>query len=246
MLGMPSVQSEMGTLTVEPGQLRVITSNLEARPMSFVEDGNRLGFEPALTRTVCDRLNLEPVWFDKPFKEFYTALSTGDYDVVWFNQVITQERRAWADFTRPYGRFDTGVLVREDSDIYEKSDLVGKRVGVLAESVSAQLLELLPPEIEPVYFEGHASVGTDLLTALRTGKTDAIVEDSLILLSVEAQDTDLRVAFELPTQHPFGIGVLPGNRELLEALNQVLNSLITDGTLNRLWGQWIPFKPYPF
>jgi ABC-type amino acid transport substrate-binding protein len=232
--------------TVEPGHLRIITSDIAARPMSFISEGVRQGFEPALTRVVCDRLGLEPVWFNVPLRDFYSSLSSGRYDVIWFNQVITQERRAWADFSRPYGRFDSGVLVRDDSEIDGKSHLQNKRVGVLRESVSTRLLELLPPDIEPVYFDGHPDVKTEILQALVTGQIDAVVEDSLVLMALEAQDRRVRCAFEIPTHHPFGIAVLPGNRELVDAFNGVLNSLIVDGTLHRLWGQWIPYKPYPF
>ncbi|NEQ44257.1 MAG: amino acid ABC transporter substrate-binding protein [Leptolyngbya sp. SIOISBB] len=240
------VQNLLDFTTVAPGELRIITSDIAVRPMSFIRDGERQGFEPALTRIVCDRLGLTAQWFSLPLKRFYPALTSGDYDVIWFNQVITQERRAWADFTRPYGRFDTAILVREDAEIESKAHLSGKRIGVLQESVSTRLLEVLPSDIEPVYFEGSHRVEVEMLRALRKGQIDAIIEDSIVLMAAEAQGAGVRVAFEIPSQHPFGVGVLPGNRELLEALNTILTTLIVDGTLNRLWAQWIPFKPYPF
>ncbi len=240
------VQNLPDFTTVTPGELRIITSDIAVRPMSFISDGERQGFEPALTRIVCDRLGLVPQWLSLPLKRFYPALSSGEYDVIWFNQVITQERRAWADFTRPYGRFDTAILVREDAEIEGKAHLSNKRVGVLQESVSKRLLEVLPSDIEPVYFEGTGKVAIEMLQALRKGQIDAIMEDAIVLMAAEAQDAGVRVAFEIPSQHPFGIGVLPGNRELLDALNNILTGLIVDGTLNRLWAQWIPFKPYPF
>jgi ABC-type amino acid transport substrate-binding protein len=177
---------------------------------------------------------------------FYTELSTGKYDVVWFNQAITQERRAWADFTRPYGRFDTAVLVQEESPIEAKADLGGKRLGMLQGSTTHLLLEMFPPDIEVVSFSEGDQVLDKMLDALYAGNIDAIVEDELLLMAAEAQDQGLRVAYQVPTQRPFGVGVLPGNRELLDALNDSLNGLIADGTLAKLWGQWIPFKPYPF
>ena len=246
MTKISSVQNLTDFTTVAPGELRIIASDIPLRPMSFLRDGERQGFEPALARAVCDRLELRPVWFDLPLQQFYGALASGEYDVILFNQIITQERRAWADFTRPYGRFDTAVLVREDAEIEGKAHLSHKRVGVLRESVSTQLLELLPPDIEIVYFEGKYRVAIEMLQALRKGQIDAIVEDAIVLMAAEAQDTGVRVAFEIPSQHPFGVGVLPGNRELLDALNTVMNTLIVDGTLKRIWGQWIPFKPFPF
>lgn len=235
----------MDFTTVRPQQLSIIASDFDARPMSVVQDGQRLGYEPAVARAVGALLGLEPVWFNLPMQDFYSALSSGEYDVVWFNQAITQERRAWADFTRPYGRFDEAVLVREESPIFEPSDLRGKRLGGLADSTNLALAEQFP-ELELVPFPGSDQVLPEMLAALRQGKIDALVDDALVLLAAEADDSSLRVAFQLPTQHPFGIGVLPGNRELLEALNYALNTLIVEGTLAKLWAQWIPYKPFPF
>lgn len=235
----------MDFTTVHPGQLAIIASDFDARPMSFIQEGDRLGYEPAVARAVCEVLGLEPVWFDIIPEQFYPALSTGNYDVVWFSQAITQDRRAWADFTRPYGRFDEAVLVREDSPIYAASDLAGKCLGTLAGSTALAHVEALP-ELEWVTFTGAEQTLPALLSALAKGTIDALMGDALPLLTAEADTNTLRVAFQLSTQHPFGVGVLPGNRELLEALNHALNQLIVNGTLAKLWAQWIPFKPFPF
>ncbi|MBD1876868.1 transporter substrate-binding domain-containing protein [Nodosilinea sp. FACHB-131] len=235
----------MDFTTVRPGQLSIIANDFDARPMSFVQDGDRRGYEPAVARAVGEVLGLVPVWFHCPPEEFYPTLSTGDYDVVWFSQAITQDRRAWADFTRPYGRFDEAVLVREDSPICTLEDLAGKRLGFLAGSSLLTLTEALP-DLEWVPFEGADQSRPALLQALARAELDALVGDALLLLTAEADTTNLRVAFQIPTQHPFGIGVLPGNRELLEALNQAINQLIMNGTLAKLWAQWIPYKPFPF
>ncbi len=235
----------MSFTTVYPGQLSIITSDVDARPMSFVEVGDRLGYEPAVARALGQLLGLKPVWFNYAPEQFYPALSSGQYDVVWFSQAITQERRAWADFTRPYGRFDKAVLVREESPIYQPKDLAGLRVGRLSIDTHLDLTEQFP-DLEWVPFSAYSQVFADMLQALKQGEIDALLKDALLLLTAEADDANLRVAFQLPTQTPFGIGVLPGNRELLEALNQALNQLIVDGVLAKLWAQWIPYKPFPF
>jgi polar amino acid transport system substrate-binding protein len=235
----------MSSSTVRSGQLSIISSNFDSRPISFMQDGERLGYEPAVARAVCDCLGLEPVWFDLPVAEFYAALSDGNYDVVWFTQAITQERRAWADFTRPYGRFNEAVLVREDSPIHSLHDLAGKRLAGLADSTSLALAEDFPdPELVP--FPGSNCVVPEMLEALRNGDIDAVVGDAVVLMAAEADDHTFRVACQLPTQQPFGIGVLPGNRELLADLNQAINQLIMNGTLAKLWAQWIPYQPFPF
>jgi ABC-type amino acid transport substrate-binding protein len=235
----------MSFTTVHPGQLSIIASDVDARPMSFVQAGDRLGYEPAVARAICQLLDLKPVWFDYPIDQFYPILSSGQYDVVWFSQAITQERRAWADFTRPYGRFDAAVLVREESVISHPKDLAGMRVGCLGAGNYLELAEQFP-ELEWVTFSSHSQILAEMLQALKQGQIDALLKDALLLLTAEADDATFRVAFQLPIQNPFGIGVLPGNRELLDALNQALNQLIVDGVLAKLWTQWIPYKPFPF
>ncbi|MBE9112078.1 amino acid ABC transporter substrate-binding protein [Nodosilinea sp. LEGE 07298] len=235
----------MDFTTVRPGQLAIIASDFDARPMSFIQEGDRLGYEPAVARAVGEVLGLDPMWFDIEPDKFYPTLSTGDYDVVCFSQAITQDRRAWADFTRPYGRFDEAVLVREDSPIHTVADLAGKRLAAMAGGTSMSLTETLP-DLEWMPFKVSAQTRSTLLRALAQNEIDALVGDALPLLTAEADTNTLRVAFQLPTQHPFGVGVLPGNRELLEALNHALNQLIVNGTLAKLWAQWIPYKPFPF
>ena len=235
----------MSFTTVQPGKLLIIASDFDARPMSYMDGGKRLGYEPAVARAVCDKLGLEPAWVNYPVENFYTELATGAYDVIWFNQAVTQERRAWADFTRPYGRFDEAVLVLEESTIETPQELKGKRLGGLANLSKLELTQQFP-DLELVTFSNTDDVLATMLEALKQGEIDAIISDALILLTAEAQDPAFRVAFQLPTQMPFGVGVLPGNRELLEALNAALNTLIAEGTLAKLWAQWIPYKPCPF
>lgn len=235
----------MSFTTVHPGQLSIIASDYDSRPMSFMQEGNRLGYEPAVAQAVCQLLGLKPVWYNYSINEFYSVLSDGNHDVVWFNQVITQERRAWADFTRPYGRFDEAVLVLEDSPIHTVQDLAGKRLGSL-ETWPQIVLEDEFPDLEWVTFPDRDATLATMLDALKAGTIDALLEDAVLLLTAEADDANLRVAFQRPTQHPFGVGVLPGNRELLDALNGALNQLIMNGTLARLWAQWIPTKSFPF
>lgn len=235
----------MDFTTVEPGKLSIIASGFDARPMSFVQDGKRFGYEPDVAQAVCDRIGLQPVWTNLPMEDFYTALSSGEYDAVWFNQIITQERRAWADFTRPYGRFDEAVLTLEDMPIHEARDLAGKRLAVMDDSIS--LVQGEPfPQAELVHFPGGTEVLPEMLDSLQRGGVHAVLADALLLMATEASDPAFRVVFQLPTQHPIGVGILPGNRELLEALNQALNGLLIDGTLAKLWGKWIPYKSFPF
>lgn len=231
--------------TVQPGHLNIIASDFDARPMSYL-DTTRTGYEPELARIVCDRLQLQPVWHNLPMAEFYSSLPSEAYDVIWFNQAITPERQQWVDFTRPYGVFDEAVLVRTDSSVQSAADLAGQRVGGLADSTNLALAATFP-DVETVAYPGSDQVLPEMLKALRSGEIDALIDDELVLIvPAEEAPATFRLAFSVPTQVPFAIGVTKGQTELFAALNTTLTELIADGTMAELWQIWIPWKPFPF
>lgn len=237
------MQSQVST--IEPGYLHIVASDFDARPMSYVEQGQRSGYEPELARLICQQLGLKPVWHNTPMAKFYSSLQTDHYDVVWFNQAITLERQQWVNFTRPYGLFDEAVLVRAESSIHTPSDLAGLRVGGLADSTNLALATTFP-DVTTVPYPGSDKVLPEMLEALRKGDIDALIDDELVLVVAAQEDVTLRLAFDVPTRVPFGIGVQKENTALHQALESTLDRLIAEGTVAQLWQQWIPWKPFPF
>ncbi|WP_026072808.1 substrate-binding periplasmic protein [Nodosilinea nodulosa] len=236
----------MTSLTLEPGILHIAASDFDARPMSFLTaDSQRTGYEPELARHLCEQLGLTPVWHNLPMAKFYTCLSTGKYDVVWFNQAITPDRQQVVDFTQPYGLFDEAVLVKQDSGIAAIADLAGKRVGGLAESTNIALVEGFPGAIA-VPYPGSDQVLPEMLAALRAGDIDALIDDELVLVVAAEEDDSLEIAFTLPTRVPFAIATPKTNPTLQAALNGAIAAAQADGTMATLWAEWIPWKPFPF
>jgi ABC-type amino acid transport substrate-binding protein len=118
-------------------------------------------------------------------------------------------------------------------------------VGGLADSTNIALAETFT-DVETVPFPGSDRVLPEMLEALRVGEIDALIDDELVLIVSAEMDSSLRLAFSIPTQVPFAIGVRKDQIVLLNALNETLDALIADGTLAQLWAEWIPQKPFPF
>ncbi|PSN10168.1 amino acid ABC transporter substrate-binding protein [filamentous cyanobacterium CCP5] len=231
--------------TLRPGQLTIGASDFDARPMTYVESGQRLGYEPDVARALCAKLGLEPVWLNLPMAEFYSTLQAGKCDVVWFNQAVTEDRLSHSRFTRPYGYFNEAIIVRADSEIHSAADLEGLKLGGLADSTNIELGEQFAG-VELVPFPGSDQVLPEMLAALRAGEIDALVDDELVLITAAEADPSLRIAFTVETRHPFAIALRPASEPLLMVLNQTLDQLEADGTLETLWQQWIPWRPFPF
>lgn len=234
---------EFSTLT--PRLLTIGASDFDARPMTYVEGDERLGYEPDVARAVCAKLGLTPLWQNLPMAEFYTTLHAKQCDVVWFNQAITPERLSHCRFTRPYGIYDEAIIVRADSQIYSAADLKGLKLGGLADSTNIELGEQFA-DVDLVPFPGSDQVLPEMLAALRAGEIDALVDDELVLITAAEADLSLRMAFTVETRHPFAIALRPEDEALLHALDQTLEALLSDGTLASLWSQWIPWRPFPF
>jgi polar amino acid transport system substrate-binding protein len=231
--------------TVQAGYLHIVASDFDARPMSYCSATDRSGYEPALARLVSHQLGLEPVWHNLPMADFYTSLQTGRYDVVWFNQAITPERQQWVNFTQPYGLFDEAVLVRATSAVMAPADLAGLRVGGLADSTNIALAATWA-DVTTVPYPGSDQVLPEMLAALRSGEIDALIDDELVLVVAAKEDPNLRLAFTVPTRVPFAIGVAKSRPELLAALNTALAGAIADGSMAKLWAEWIPWQPFPW
>lgn len=231
--------------TLVPGQLTIGASDFDARPMTYLETGQRLGYEPDVARMVCAKLGLEPVWLNLPMAEFYSSLHAQKCDVVWFNQAVTPERQSHSRFTRPYGYFNEAIIVRADSDIHSAADLKGLKLGGLADSTNIELGEQFAG-VELVPFPGSDQVLPEMLAALRSRDIDALVDDELVLVTAVEADPSLQMGFTVETRHPFAIALRPDSESLLAVLNQTLDQLEADGTLEKLWHQWIPWRPFPF
>lgn len=235
----------MDYATLTAGQLTIGASDFDARPMTYVEAGQRLGYEPDVARAVCDRLGLEPVWLNLPMATFYRTLQSHACDIVWFNQAITPERQGHSRFTRPYGLFNEAVIVRADSPIQAAADLKGQKLAGLADSTNIALGEQFEG-VELIPFPGTDKVLQEMLAALRAGEVEAVVDDELVLITAAEADPSLRIAFTVETQHPFAIALRTEDESLLQVLNQTLDQLETEGVLKRLWEEWIPWRPFPF
>jgi len=230
---------------VASGRLTLGCADLDAPPLFSRADAarQRVGYEPAAAALVSARLGLEVTWSFLAWSDFYPALADGRVDAVWCGQAITGERRARADFTRPYAVFAESVVVRADDPASTPANLEGKRIGAIADSTNMRLAETFP-DVELVSFPGTADVFGDMISALRSGNIDGFADDDVAMVPLDAEP-DLRLAFTVPTRNQWGVAVRNGNDPLRQALDNALAGVIGDGTLETAWSQWIPWLPFP-
>lgn len=226
--------------------LRLACIDSDAPPLFGLADadGARHGYEPAAAAAVADELGLRVQWVVVPWSEMIPAVQQDRADAVWCGQGITDERRAQVDFTRPYAVFDESVLVPRGHGYDGPEDLRGCRVAAIDGSANLALARSFDGA-RPVPFDpSSGDVFGDMVSALRRGEVDAVVDDDVALAPLD-DDPAVEIAFTVPTRNRWGVGVGKHRPELREQLDAALERTIANGRLETAWTTWIPGLAFP-
>lgn len=232
--------------TFKSGVLTIATDSPAYEPY-FEEDDptNGRGFESALGYAIAAELGFndsQVQWVTVPFEEAWApGMKSFDFDL---NQVsITPDREKNVAFSVPYYRASQAALVKEGGGFDEIARLEGladARIGVQAGTTSLDAVnELIEPKAEPLTFDDSEGV----VSAFRDGQLDAIVVDlpTAIALRDELASNPVTVLagqFESDGGDEWG-AVMPRDSELKPCVDQAIENLKENGTLEELTNQWM-------
>lgn len=212
-------------------------------PFVFVDaarpDAGEVGFEVDLARALGDALGVRCERVQAPYESLVQVLDRGDCDLVLNGFEPTPARRALVRFTRPYYVFQQQLSVGPGvTGVRGLDDLVGKRVGVLGQSQSHQLL-LAHPGIQAVVYESNVTAYEDVLN----GRNAASLADVPIARALRPLFPAL-----VDVGEPFGadyycMAVRRGEPELQRALDAAIGALLANGTLERIYRRWDLWGP---
>lgn len=194
------------------------------------------GFEYCMAAEIANmsgasKLKLQNLAWDQ-----YIAGSAKDYDIAIAGTTITDERKQVFDFTVPYFESNLGVATKKDADVSE-SNLKSKKIGVLQGNMGANYVQETLG-VQPQLFQNQA----DMFTALQAGQVDAVVTDTtLALTSTNASNGALVVVGQIKLDQGYG-AVTPKGAANSAALNTAVETLVNDGTTEKLSEKWL--KPF--
>jgi signal transduction histidine kinase/ActR/RegA family two-component response regulator len=142
-------------------------------PFDFVANDTAVGFANDYLRLLGEKLGVE-LRFEHGYTwpELLTLFKRREIDVlpaIW----LTEERRAFTTFTRPYYEHGTAIVVRSaTTDIGALDDLAGRRIAVTTGFAITDQLRAALPSFEPVEVSGTL----EGLLAVHGGRADAYVD----------------------------------------------------------------------
>ena len=206
-------------------------------PMNYLgEDGELTGFETEFATAVCAKLGVEPKFVEINWDAKLLELESKNIDCIWNGMTITPELQEAISISDPYIKNYQVVVIRAaDADKYTSTEsLAGANLD--AEAGSAGEAAVAADEFLSQASYTSVVKQTDALLEVKSGAADAAVMDFVLAntLAGTGDYSDLMVIPDLELSvEEYGIGFRQGS-DLTAAVNQAMQELIDDGTLNEL------------
>ncbi len=229
-----SKAAEKGFSLVTPGTLTVAMSVGFPPFEQYDESGNPTGYDVAVVQEVAARLGLECQIVDVPFGSIVNAVGKGGkYDVGVSAISINPDRSNLVDFSSPYYISDQAIVCKKGA--FSKVSQLKK------ENVAAQ-------RGSTGYDYATASINDHVLScanpqacfaAMEQGSVSAVVVDAPAARYLIATSYPQYSVLEtVATGEKYSFAVNKGNRALTEAVNEALEEMNEDGTLESLQHQY--------
>lgn len=191
-----------------------------------------VGYDIEIAKYIAEKLGVELEIRDMEFNNLLGGLSTGMLDMVIAGMVAEPDREA--NFTKAYdGDGIHKILIRKtDKEKYQSlKDFEGATIGAQTASIQKDMAD----EIEGASVKELPLINT-LIMELRTEKIDALVMSRETGDSYVEANSDLIMIEEIDLMHEGGgasIALKPGNDELTDYLNEIVDELIDQGLVEK-------------
>jgi glutamate transport system substrate-binding protein len=211
----------------------------EVPGLAYKTAGNdRCGFDVDIARLISAGLGFSPDTIE--YKEISAsnreaAIQTGQVDYHIGGYSITDKRKQQVSFAGPYLQTGQALLVRADeTDVRDRASLWGKKVCASAGTLSVQRIKdqrLTAPENIIELKESAECLGQML-----DGNVDVVTTDQAILSGYAAAVPGRVKLVGTPfSVERYGVGLALNDTSLRNAMNDILERAIRDGTWQRFY-----------
>ncbi|WAA09023.1 basic amino acid ABC transporter substrate-binding protein [Fervidibacillus albus] len=202
---------------------------------SYNEEGEFVGFDIDLAQAIAEELGYELEIQDMSFDGLIGALQSNRVDIVLAGMSATEERKENVDFSMEYHRSGEMFLSNEDVSLTGLEDLEGKVVGVQLGTIQEEGADKLKDEYGfEVKKVDNAGV---LIQELLSGRVDAVYMDKQVA-SGYMEEHGLN-GFDDPTTSSPGMAIaFPKGSELVEKVNEILQTFQDNGKIDELKEKW--------
>lgn len=212
--------------------------------------GQLRGFEVQLAKEIARDIFGNPEAVDFRFIDSgdrLRSLSQGDVDIVIRSFSVTEDRAKRFEFSTPYFRTQTRLLVMENSGIQGINGLNGHTVCVADGSTALQHARAMAPASSILRTRNWS----DCLMALQQQQAQAILGDDAILSGIAAQDPYTRILPSILAWESYAVAIAPsrGSRDssgLVRQVNSTMERIQADTTWWSMFNEWFGQHLYTY
>ncbi len=199
---------------------------------SVDKDGRIVGADIDIGAEVARRMGLKAKFVNTAWDGIFPALNGKKFDVIISSVSITPKREEAYDFSIPYkDSAQIVVVAKENQDITTKADLKGRKVGVQIGTTS----EKEAKKIGGVGEVKAYSTFTEPFMELAFGRIDAIIINKAVAaVFIERYPDKYKTTGEPFLIKEQGIVIRKGEKELKEAIDKALQSMLDDGFIKKI------------
>lgn len=206
-------------------------------PFEFYKDGKIIGFEIDLINAIGEKMGKSVTIKDMSFDAILGSLQSNRIDAAISAITPTDERKKAVDFSENYLTTGRTLICSDTSSIQSVADLSGAIIGVQAGSIhEIYANDDLRKNTDNIEVKSLGKI-PDLLQELKSHRISCIVMGTSEAKTLMSNHSNLRL-IDLSTQALGSAIAFPKGSSLVNEVNQALDALIKDGTIEKLKQKW--------
>jgi ABC-type amino acid transport substrate-binding protein len=219
------------------GQL-IVGTQVPYAPFEYQNiNGTYAGIDMEIAQRVAHALNVTLVIKSMDFDPLFGAVQTGQIDMAISSITITAARQQTVNFTIPYYTANQAVLEKTTSNYTTLNSLNGTKIVTQLGTTGSDWVNTNLVGTGRITAADHVDL-TDVsaaATGVQNGIYNAFVVDTPVAYGYAANaSTGLSVGFVIPTNEHYGICIQQNQANFRNAVDNVIQSMIDDGSLHAL------------
>ena len=197
-------------------------------PYEYYENGEVVGVDVDIAREIAKHLGKTLVVKDIAFDSIINEVKTGKADFGAAGISYSEDRAKNVDFSINYAVSKQVVIVNNNSSITNVNGISNKKIAVQLGSIADTFVTERYKNANVVRQKKYLAAIEDL----KTGKVDCVVMDELPAKEIVSKNEGIKILDGSLTNDSYGMIVKKGNKELLDAINTVLQNLKDEGKID--------------
>ena len=197
-------------------------------PYEYYDNNEIVGVDVEIAKEIASALGKKLVIKEVYFDAIINEIKSGKSDFALAGMSVNEERKKQVDFSHTYIISKQIVIVRNDSDIKNISQINNKKIAVQLGTIADSYVTDNNITKDIVRQKKYLSMAEDL----KAGKVDLIIMDELPGKKIVENNENLIILDGFVFEDNYAIAVKKGNTQLLNKINEVIDNLKNSGKID--------------